>query len=952
VPDPLLRVWLFGPPHAEFDGEPVRLTVRPLCAVLLAMLALSPGARLGRKTLAAELWPDENDPLRAGSNLRRHLSTLQAALPRLPEGRNWIETDGATLAWSVRQTFWCDVAAFESALTDPHPSLEALLPAGRFMEGFTNDWVVAQRENYRARAVERLLTICVQRQDDDRLDDALACARAVLALDPLCEDAVGLAIELHGERGDPVAAGEVYANFADRLRRELDARPSPATVAAMERLRTATRSRRDHLPSPLTTFVGRGEAVASLEAALATHRCLTIAGPGGAGKTRLSLEIAAAAAHRFLDGSYFIDLSSLPAAGEIDDTITRALDLPVEFARAGRDGVRRFLRNRRALLILDNCEHVRAACAAFVVDVLENAPRVTVLATSRLALGIGAESVYRLNPLSESEARALFIERTRGAGFAGHWSPADHGSIDRICALLDRSPLAIELAAGLCAAMPLADLERLLPQRLALLRTSDPSVPERHRSLEAAIVWSYELLEDSERRLFERLGVFPASFRFEAAVGICDGTAAAMRGLVEKSMLQRDETHPDRYRFLFSLAEFAQSRFARNPEAGAVRDRHARHFAELALFGEDVEIPGFFRGEKRWLRDLDEELENVRAALGRLLAGAGDDLRLGVRMARALERFFAMRGYYAEGLAWLERARAGTTPGSREDALVRYKIGRFNLRQGANAQGLAAIVETIPIFRAASSDLDLARALADAGAIALVTGDTAKAQAALDEALEIAERAGLSSVKAGILGNLGILAASQGDFARSSEAFTDAARLFKRMGDRRFLARMLANLAGNDYMNERYDAAVATLTEALEIARGIGAAMLGADILCELGLALLASGRVDAARERFTEALAAVAPLGLPYETAHALLGFADVAATCGDARIAARLAGAAAPFIERDLRRAHPHAPYQRVRAAAVERLGEAEFERERRLGELLELEAAIELARGAVPH
>jgi len=952
MPAPLLQVWLFGAPRGEFDGQPVRLAARPLCAVMLAMLALRPGARLGRKALAAELWPDENDAVRAGTNLRRHLSTLQAALPRLPQGQSWIEADGATLAWSLRQPFWCDVADFESALTESHPSPEALLPAGRFMEGFTHDWVVAQRENYRARAIERLLTMCVRRQEDDRLDDALACARAVLALDPLCEDAVGLAIEVHGERGDPVGAGEVYANFAERLRREVDARPAPATVAAMERLRNATHARRDHLPSPLTTFLGRGAELAALEAALAAHRCVTIAGPGGAGKTRLSLETAGAIAHRFLDGSYFVDLSSVPVAGEIDDAMVRALDLPVEFARTGREGVRRFLRNRRALLILDNCEHVRDACAAFVVDVLDDAPRVTILATSRLALGIGAESVYRLNPLSQAEARALFVERTRGVGVAGEWTPADHGSIDRICELLDRNPLAIELGAGLCAGMSLADLERLLPQRLALLRTSDPSVPDRHRSLEAAIAWSYELLDESERQLFETLAVFPASFRFESATGICDGGAAAMRGLIEKSMLQRDETHPDRYRLLFSLAEFARSRFAQNPKAGAALDRHARSFAELALFGEDVEAPGFFRGEKRWLRDLDEELENVRAALGHLLAGADENARLGVRMARVLERFFAMRGYYAEGLAWLERAAVLTTPGSRDDALVRFKIGRFMMRQGVNAPALAAIVDTIPVFRASSADLDLARALGDAGAIALVLGDLAGAQTFLDEALEIAERAGFSGIKAAILGNLGMLASASGDLARSSEAFTDAARVFKRLGDRRFLARMLANLAGNEYMAGRDEAAIATLTEALEIARGIGAAMLAADIQCELGLALLASGALDSARERFTEALATVAPLGLPYETAHAFLGFASLAATCGEARQAARLAGAAAPFIERDLRRAHPRSPYQRLRAALVEQLGEAEFERERQLGELLELEAAIELARGAVVH
>jgi DNA-binding SARP family transcriptional activator len=418
MPEPVFRLWLFGDVRAEYGGAPVRIAARPLCAVLLAMLAVRPGTRLSRRQLAADLWPDESDSTRAGGNLRRHLWALQSALPPLPPApgsANWIEGDGATLAWSTGQPLWCDALELERALDDPGAEAAAFERAGDFMPGFVNDWVFAQRENYRARAVERLVELCVEQHDDDRIEAALASAEVALRLDPLREDAVQLALELHGERGDPIAAGSLFATFSERLRREVDAAPAAATVALMEGIRTAAGARRERLPRKATTFVGRGAAVDAVSRALEYHRCVTIVGAGGLGKTRLSLETASRLAHRFADGSYFIDLSTLAPGSDVVDTVVRALELPSELASAGAEGVKRFLRNRRAFVILDNCEHVRDACAAFAHDLLENAPRLTMLATSRIALGIQAENVFRLAPLAENEARCSSNERTAPA---------------------------------------------------------------------------------------------------------------------------------------------------------------------------------------------------------------------------------------------------------------------------------------------------------------------------------------------------------------------------------------------------------------------------------------------------------------------------------------------------------------------------------------------------------
>ncbi len=945
--EPVFRLWLFGDVRAEFGGVPVRIAARPLCAVLAAMLAVRPGTRLARKQLAADLWPDESDPARANGNLRRHLSALQSALPDGPGGAGWIAADGATLTWSPALPLWCDAVELEQALGDPGAEPGAFTLAGAFMPGYVNDWVVAQREHYRARAVERLLAMCVERQDDDRIDAALACAEAALHLDPLREDAVQLALELHGERGDPIAAGALFATFSERLRREVEAAPAAATVALVERIRTAATERREHLPSAATSFVGRGEAVESLTNALERNRCVTIVGAGGLGKTRLSLETAHSLAHRFADGSYFIDLSTLPPGSDVADTVVRALDLPSELASAGADGVRRFLRSRRALVILDNCEHVRETCAAFAHDLLENAHRITLLATSRVPLGIRAESIFRLAPLSEGEARALFVERTRNAGIAVALTPEELERIDRVCAALDRSPLAIELAAGLAANLGIADIERCLPDRFALLRTNDPSLPQRHRALAATIAWSFELLSDVEQHLFERLAVFAGSFTFDAALAVTGESKVAFIGLVEKSMVQRDETNADRYRLLFSLARFAQERFAVTAECDAVRLRHARFFAALATRPHRDEQA---RSRPRWTKEVELELQDVRVALRYLLAGPADAAAAGVQAVLALAPFFNTRGYYGEALEWLEAARQRTTPESSEYARVRYWTGKFLMVQRKFREAHAATSEALRIFRALSSDSDVARALAELGAISISMRDLETARRLLDEALPLAERAGLEGTQALILTNLGVLAWAADDVARAVALATEAARLCKRAGDRRFLAHILDDLAGAEFVSGRPAAAVDLLNEALGIAHELDDVWLITELSGDLGDVLLAAGRVPEARGHFITSLDAAASLGLGYQLQHALMGLAGVSVERGDARLAARLLGAGAAAAEVSIVTRVNESLYSRTRAAIIERIGEPDFERERRIGELLEREAAIALAYGSV--
>jgi tetratricopeptide (TPR) repeat protein len=560
-------------------------------------------------------------------------------------------------------------------------------------------------------------------------------------------------------------------------------------------------------------------------------------------------------------------------------------------------------------------------------------------------LGIRAESVFRLAPLSVAEGRALFVERAASAGLAHAWSAADLERVDRVCAALDRSPLAIELAAGLAANMSLADIERSLPDRFGLLRTSDPSLPHRHRALEAAIAWSFELLSDAEKRLFARLAVFAASFTFDAALAVAGEGKRPFLSLVEKSMVQRDETNADRYRLLFSLGEFARQRFAEDPQAGDVRARHARYFAELAIAAR---IDERTRDQKRLLKTIDLELPDLRSALRTLFAGSAPDAALGIEATLALNYYHSARGYFAEGLTALDAARQAAPPGSLDFARVQAAAGKLLFRQRRFAAAKATDEAALAIFRERGTRADVARLLTEIAAVMISLRDPEAARALLDEALPLAVLEGLENTQAVILGNLAVLANAEGDQARFVALTTESARLSKRAGDRRFLARSLDDLAGAEFVAGRHDAAIAMLREALAIVHSVDDVPLAAEITCDLGDVLLAAGRASEARDHFAKSLDAAASLALNYTLGQSLIGLGGVALESGDPRLAARLLGAGASVAAATVPTSVNTSLIARTRAALIERLGEAEFERECRLGEFLEVEDAIALAKG----
>jgi predicted ATPase/class 3 adenylate cyclase len=419
-----------------------------------------------------------------------------------------------------------------------------------------------------------------------------------------------------------------------------------------------------NLPVMVTGIVGRDEEVREVTKLLAGHRLVTLTGPGGVGKTRLALEVAATAAATFPDGAWLVELSPLGRGGDV----ARAVAAAVGSAAADRDALVAYLADRSQLLLLDNCEYVVDATAELVTAVMAAAREVRVLATSQEPLGVPGELVYRVGALELPEETAdpgllvrsaavrLFIERAHAANpqFALYADNAD--AIGAICRDLDGVPLALELAAARARAMPVGEIAERLGERFRLLASAPRAAEERHRTLSAAVAWSHELLRPDESVVFRRLSVFPASFDLKAAeeiAGAGDGidVLECVVRLVDRSLVNYDTTE-GRYRLGQTLRQYAADRLDETGETEVLREAHARYFTGLAA---RLSAPG--GGEEGTARQrIAAELDNLRSAADWF--SAGERWRELLRLSRDLFAFFAFHDT-ADGFRWYQRALEG-----------------------------------------------------------------------------------------------------------------------------------------------------------------------------------------------------------------------------------------------------------------------------------------------------
>jgi non-specific serine/threonine protein kinase len=645
------------------------------------------------------------------------------------------------------------------------------------------------------------------------------------------------------------------------------------------------------LPSQLATFVGRKAELRQVEHLLKANRLLTLTGSGGVGKTRLAVQTAAAAADDHPDGLWFVDLSAISDEELVSRKVADRLGIAETSGRPLVEQLGEFLAPRRALLILDNCEHVLSTVAQLAHRLLTECPELRVLATSRERLGVGFEATYRTpsmavptgdgdetpESLADCDAVQLFVDRAtlvhRGFRLSASTAPA----VAAICRKLDGIPLAIELAAAKVAALSPVQIAARLDHRLRLLDSGRRAGASRHQTLRETIDWSFGLLDEQEKTLFARLSVFRGGFDIEAVEAICgepapSGPVEVLVRLVEKSLVGRS-TELDRYGLLETLRDYAAEKLTAATDARDVATRHAVYFADLA----EMDLAGHYgSNQAAWLDRLSREHDNLRAALRHsLTVGA---VSLAGRIGAAAWPFWKVRGHISEGRAWLESVLADSDARQPPDALdpqviTQVLIGAADLAidQGDLATGRSHLERARALADTNADIKDAAAITAKMASLPHKEGDLAAALALTEEALSMARASGDSGVAGRALSYLALLHEDLGDHRRAS-ALADEAVDHARHSGNPYLIADAALSAGEIALNRDDVAAAGRLfEEASASAETVGLGDVGAWAFAYLGKLAVATGEFRRARSLLERSLGHFRELESPMGASWAL---------------------------------------------------------------------------------
>ena len=726
----------------------------------------------------------------------------------------------------------------------------------------------------------------------------------------------------------------------------------------------AVDNRPNNLPFQLTTLLGREQDLNDVKSLLEKSRLVTLSGSGGVGKTRLALGFGFDALDMYADGVWFADFSSVSDSELTASVVAKVLSVPENKSRTLSESIAFALRQQKALLILDNCEHVLDAVAELADEILHTCAEVHILATSRQPLGIIGESVHRVSSLESPQqvdnlkadqalcfgAVLLFTDRARAAEATFTLTDENASVVAEICRRLDGIPLAIELAATRVNAVSLESLSRSLGDRFRVLTATSRTSFPRHKTLTALIDWSYDLLSPAEQRLFDQLGIFAGPFNLQAAVAVAENdglskndTMDLLVALVDKSLVVvQTGTKQERYRLLESTRAYALDKLRSTGERERVARRHAEYFRDQARASDERFGIG---STVAWLADTEPDLENYRATLEWALSG-GHDIPLGSTVAGTLERFWALAGLAVEARWWLGAALERLD--ERKYPAIAARLWRAKARFVQGQPMRDCIKHALDLYESVGDSRGAAHALRTLAFSLLQMGLLDEANDVISQAIKAMRNHGDRPGLASCLSMQGVSAYSRGEFARARDLYSQALTAYRALGDESATANVLGNIGELEFADGHPELALSAVTESLAItSRGKQATDLAIDYN-NAAAYQIALGNLEAARASARDGVRLAQPERNSWNIAVAIQHLALVSVLLGQTTNAARLLGFVnARFKELELERETTEKwGYEKLKAALCEKLGAEEVKALEQDGAIWSEEEAIDVA------
>jgi predicted ATPase/DNA-binding SARP family transcriptional activator len=892
-----VHIHLLGGFAVSVGGRPVAEEAWRLrrARTLIKLLALAPERRMHRDQLAELLWPDEPP---APNSLHQVIYTARRALGdasarvemrdgvvQLSGDDVWVDVDafeaGATQARRTRT-----VADYEAALAT---YTGELLPEDRYA-----DWAQPRHDALKETQLALMVELAALQEQAGEPQAAVATLQGIVVEDPLHEAAHRELMRLFADDGRSQQALAQYQQLRDALRRELGADPDPRTRALYRAILAGQHDpdrRPTTLPRQLTTFVGRERELHELERLLETDtRLLTLTGPGGCGKTRLALELATRHEDAFEQGARMVELAPVRDSALVPGETARAVGVHLRAEDDPVAALAQQIGEANLLLVLDNCEHLIDACAALADALLRACPNLRLLATSRERLRTPGEVAWRVPSLSlpragdpaSSEAVRLFCQRAAEATRTFALTPENADAVAEICRRLDGMPLALELAAARADLLSPAQIAQRLGDALTLLKAGSRNALTRQQSLRATLEWSHDLLTDSEKRLYRRLGVFAGSFGVDAVEGICATDALDLLAqLADKSLVQVEGgPHGHRYRLLETISQHAWEQLEQAGECDQIEAAHRAWYLALAESADrdvDPAVAADWPAER-----LEADHDNLRAALASAIR---DDPPAALRLAAALWWFWMARGYFAEAARRLEDALAAAPARTRERARALFAAAGITvrLRSGHSDRVTALADEAFAITRASGDRRATARALERYGVLVMGSFDFAAAGDAFAEGMQLAVECGDPETALALKSAQGVLTASRGDNAAARALLDESLALLDEIRDDRAPLFWASHVSPVVLPTGRDGGPRAFFEDTFVLLRAVSRRSGTGYVLCNIAEAWRADGSCDAARERLEQALALFREIGDDQGAAVALNALGNLARSTGD---------------------------------------------------------------------